>query len=67
MSIEKALEILKYDVRLIEYHLNNGMLTKAELEKHMKEIPDSAQYVSLGTIEEPEEDEHDDSGMSQPH
>ncbi len=59
MSIEKALEILKYDVRLIEYHLNNGMLTKAELEKHMKEIPDSGNNVALGTTAESEEDDEE--------
>jgi hypothetical protein len=65
MSIEKALETLKYDVRLIEYHLNNGMLTKAELEKHLNEIPDSSQQISISapadSMVEEEVDEDDES------
>lgn len=56
MSIEKALEILKYDVRLIEYHLNNGMLTKAELEKHINGIPDSSDLIAIAAEPEPESD-----------
>jgi ATP:corrinoid adenosyltransferase len=65
MSIEKALETLKYDVRLIEYHLNNGMLTHAELEKHIKEIPDSSQLIALGTTTDPEIIEESD--LTQTH
>jgi hypothetical protein len=45
MSINKSLESMKFDVRLIDYHLNDGTLTKADVEKHSKELPDLSANV----------------------
>lgn len=52
MTIDKALEHLKYDVRLIEYHMDNGVIQKADLEKHLTELPDSSDNVNTAVAEE---------------
>ncbi len=60
MTIEKALEQLKYDVRLIDYHLNNGVYTRAELQKFFASLPDLSGNVMLETEEEDDDIEIDD-------
>lgn len=42
MSLDKALKNLKYDVRFLEYNLNNGVLTKEELKAHLNTVQDVA-------------------------
>jgi hypothetical protein len=42
MSLDKALKNLKYDVRFLEYNLNNGQLTKDELKAHLSTVQDVA-------------------------
>jgi hypothetical protein len=45
MSLPKAMKKLKFDSRLIEWHLNNGQLSKEELEAHMQSLPDMAHNI----------------------
>lgn len=42
MSLDKALKNLKYDVRMTEHNLNNSVITKEELQNHLKSLPDLA-------------------------
>ena len=47
MSLDKAMKNLKYDKRLTEAYLNNGQLTREELEAYLKTLPDMAHNVAL--------------------
>lgn len=47
MSFEKAMGKMKYDVRLLEYNLSQGFITKAEYEKHLSQLEDSAHLVDI--------------------
>lgn len=59
MSLDKGLKNLKYDVRLTEYNLANGTLTKQELEAYLKQLPDSANMAESLNLEKPDtEDAH---------
>jgi hypothetical protein len=40
MSLNKALENLKFDKRLVELNVKMGRVTKAELEANEKNLPD---------------------------
>lgn len=42
MSLEKALKNLKFDVRMTEHNLNHSVITKEELQTHLKSLPDLA-------------------------
>lgn len=56
MSLDKAIKNLRYDKRLIEIHIHRGSLTKAEVDKHIAELPDLAHNVELSGDNEPDED-----------
>ncbi|MFA5624526.1 MAG: hypothetical protein WC966_05660 [Bradymonadales bacterium] len=43
----------KYDVRLIERHLDNGTITEKELEEHMASLPDVADKAVRVEITQP--------------
>lgn len=42
MSLNKALQDLKFDKRLLDLHIKQGRLTKEEIEAHQKSLPDLA-------------------------
>ncbi len=42
MSLDKALKSLKYDVRMIEFYLKQGLLNEAEYKEYLKQLPDCA-------------------------
>ncbi len=55
MDINKALETMKYDVRMIDWNLNQGLLKPNELTQQLASLPDSkpqAEEVTLEDIEE---------------
>lgn len=56
MSLDKAIKNLKYDKRMVEWNLNNGLLTKEELEKHTQQLPDLKEQVNLLDLEADTED-----------
>ena len=41
MSLDKALKNLKYDVRMTEFNVNNGLISKEELKSHLDQLPDA--------------------------
>lgn len=47
MSLDKAMKNLKYDKRLTEWYINNGQLSKEELEAYLKTLPDMAHNIDL--------------------
>lgn len=62
--IDKALEKMKFDTRLIDTNLNNGFISKEELKKHLEQLPDLSAHVAFVEIEGKSND--DDSDL-QPH
>ncbi len=59
MSLAKAMKNLKFDKRLTEWYINNGQLTKEELEAYLKTLPDMAHNIDLS--------EDTDSGSQEQH
>jgi hypothetical protein len=45
MSLSKELEKLKYDKRLIDWHVSRGKFPKEELQKYLASLPDLANNV----------------------
>ncbi|HEY8270308.1 MAG TPA: hypothetical protein VIG33_05425 [Pseudobdellovibrionaceae bacterium] len=64
MSLDKAMKNLKFDKRLTEWYINNGQLTKEELEAHLKTLPDMGHNVELADSQD-EADESDEEEFSQ--
>lgn len=50
MSLDKALQNLKFDKRLTEYNLNKGHLSKEELQKHLEGLPDVGNKIDLVSL-----------------
>jgi hypothetical protein len=55
MSFEKAMNKMKFDIRLLEYNLSQGFITKEDYNKFLAQLEDSAHLVAP-----PETDEADD-------
>jgi hypothetical protein len=47
MSAEQGNKSLKFDKRLLEWNMNNGQLSKEELQKHLEQLPDLSNRVDL--------------------
>jgi hypothetical protein len=48
MDLHEALQLVKFDKRLIDWHLKQGIITQAEVDKHMKSLNDlSAQSIPV--------------------
>jgi hypothetical protein len=45
MGLSEEIEKLKYDKRLMEWHVSRGKLSKDAMDKHLKELPDLASNV----------------------
>lgn len=56
MSLANAMKNLKFDKRLTEWYMNNGQLSKEELEAYLKTLPDMAHNIDLS-----DSDSDDDS------
>ncbi len=52
MSLDKALKNLKSDVRMTEFNVNNGVISKEELKAHLSQLPDSGNNSEKLDIEE---------------
>ena len=58
MSLDKAMKNLKFDKRLTEWYINNGQLTREELEAHLKTLPDMGHNVEMSG-NSPDDDDTD--------
>lgn len=54
MDLHEALTQAKFDRRLIEWHINQGLISKADVDAFLKSLPDvSAQSIPLDlTVED---------------
>jgi hypothetical protein len=52
MSLDKALKNLKFDVRMTEFNVDNGVVTKEELTSHLNKLPDSSANSEALDLEE---------------
>lgn len=56
-SLDKAMKNLKFDARLTEYNLNNGIMSKDELKTHLEKLPDLAAQAEPIDIEKKDKDD----------
>ena len=56
MSLNKALEGLKFDKRLTELNLKLGRITKADIEKNIENLPDLQAQSEMLDIEKVDKD-----------
>lgn len=53
MDLHEALTLAKFDVRLLERNLNQGIITKAEFDSFLKALPDvSGQSIPIDLTSE---------------
>ena len=52
MSLDKSMQTLKFDSRLVEYNLRSGQLTNEELAKHLASLPDLSHNCEKIDIDE---------------
>jgi hypothetical protein len=55
MDLSKALESLKYDTRMREWMVKQGLVTKEDQEKNLKSLADSASVCEPVTLEDKED------------
>lgn len=56
MSLNKALENLKFDKRLVELNLKLGRVTQAEIDKNTQNLPDLEAQCEKLDIEKEDKD-----------
>lgn len=56
MSLDKALQALKFDVRLQEYSMKQGRYTKQDLEQFIQTLPDCSSNAESVDLENQEDD-----------
>lgn len=49
MSFEKAMNKMKFDLRLLEYNLAQGLISKEDYNKYLAELEDCAHLVAPAT------------------
>lgn len=60
MELHEALQAIRFDKRLLDWHLKQGLITQAEVEKLLKALPDvSAQSIPLDFEMDGRSDESD--------
>ena len=59
MALDKSLKNLKFDVRMTEYNVDNGTLSKEELKAHLAQLPDSAANSEKLDLENESQDDID--------
>ena len=65
MSLDKSLQAMKYDTRLVESNLRTGTLTKEDVKKHLDQLPDLSDKCEKINLEDSSDDHTE--GNSQQH
>ncbi len=42
MELHEALQLVKFDKRLLDWHVRQGIISTAEIENYIKSLPDCA-------------------------
>ena len=63
MTLDKVMQSLKFDSRMIEFNLRTGVITKEELQKYLSQLPDSSNNSEKVNLE----DNSDDSDLIERH
>jgi hypothetical protein len=61
--LNEAVQAKKQDVRMTERNLNRGVITQAEIDSHIKSLPDdaaNAEWISIDSLA----NDGDDSGST---
>ena len=64
MSLSKELEKVKYDKRLLDWHVSRGKISKDELNKYLSSLPDLASNVEKFEITSEEASDSGTHGTS---
>ena len=59
MQLKDALNLMKFDVRLVDLYLKNGQITKAEYEKYLAGLADDAAMAEKVEIGDDYDDDDD--------
>jgi hypothetical protein len=55
IDLNQALEFMKFDVRMRDWNLKRGTISKDDVEKHVKSINDSSASAEPVTLEDKED------------
>lgn len=55
MDLNQALDIMKYDVRMRDWNIKQGIIKKEDVEKYMKSLNDQAGACEPVTLEDKED------------
>lgn len=64
MDLHEALDMVKFDKRLVDWNLKQGIISQADYEKHMKSLQDLVAHSEVVTLEG--EGDEDDADISAP-
>ncbi|MES3036512.1 MAG: hypothetical protein V4736_01275 [Bdellovibrionota bacterium] len=59
-AFKKALDALKFDKRMIEGNMNRGSVSKEDLEKHLKDLPDMGSNIDLMSMNNDDDSDSSD-------
>lgn len=65
MSLDKSLQAMKFDTRLMDLNLRSGTITKEEIKKHMEQLPDLSDKCEKLNLEDSSEDSQDNQSNQQ--
>jgi hypothetical protein len=65
MSLDKSLQAMKFDTRLIELSLRAGTLSKEEIKKHMDQLPDLSDKCEKLNLDDSSGDAQEDTSSQQ--
>jgi hypothetical protein len=59
MSLDKSLQAMKFDTRLVDINLRSGALTKEDLKKHIEQLPDLTDKCEKLNLEDSSSEEQE--------
>lgn len=59
MSFDKAMNKMKFDIRLLEYNLSQNLITKEDYQKYLSQLEDCADLVAPTNLDDDSEGSDD--------
>lgn len=59
MQLKDALQIMKFDTRLVDLYIKNGTINKEEYKKHLESLEDLSHLASKVSVGDSLDDEDD--------